>query len=80
MFQIIRFWFRIARKPRFKPGDVVIWDYPGAEMLGSENAVATKNFSILKMYQKEHDKFKNVYYQSGLCDFFWVQLDKLIKG
>lgn len=32
-----------------------------------------------KMYKKEHEKFKSIYYKPGLCEDIWEKIDKIIR-
>jgi len=37
-----------------------------------------EEYSLLKMYQKEHEEFKKAVYREGLCDDLWNSLDCII--
>lgn len=43
------------------------------------SCIETENFSLLKMYQKEHDLFKDSVFRPGLCDNLWTNLDELLN-
>lgn len=42
--------------------------------------ILDNNTSLLKMYVKEHNGFKEIVYRNGLCEDLWFILDTMIKN
>lgn len=43
-----------------------------------QNSIDFDNFSLLQMYKKEHEAFKNAVYRYNLCNDLWIKLNQAV--